>query len=513
MFIECVKNNGIPYLRLVEGIRVTNKDGYRTSQKKLILSIGPLSRYDDGQPDYVARLKKSFKDGDPLIPALKPYCSEPAPEETWKISIQEGSPNCFCRPKLISHLLLDRILEELGPGTLFASYKSSAKPDFDVWGVARLLIFGSILAPGSESDRIRQNGDYYAPVLKEGVCPDNVRDTLDFIFKNQDQIIRRMHTNLVKKARRSMERVYFCEVNIFTSPDGPDDGIPDGAGTPAEKVRAVLFLDDAGIPITVETFPGSAPILPALRPALQRRIGSADDVQLIRIAGPKACGDAALLRMADAGIGYIRPERLSACTEEEQAWASGDEGYTGEDFPYRSRIRKRAAAEEKLVVCRKRKAGSRKSAGRLFVTSDLSLEDPEIPEKYRSLTEAGEWFRTMTGASKSRPLRAGSPEQMSARLLISFIALTLLRIIQIRVSASGAEDAEACRRDGLSPEQIQNALQQWQVEALTDDLYRFLNTDDPNLKRILDAFDIRIRMKLYRRAELKDIKTGMEIFR
>ena len=27
MFIECVKNNGVPYLRLVQGVRVTNNDG------------------------------------------------------------------------------------------------------------------------------------------------------------------------------------------------------------------------------------------------------------------------------------------------------------------------------------------------------------------------------------------------------------------------------------------------------------------------------------------------------
>ena len=70
MFVECIKNNGIPYLRLVEGIRVTNKNGDRTSQKKLILSIGPLSRFDDGQPDYVERLKKSFKAGHPICANL-----------------------------------------------------------------------------------------------------------------------------------------------------------------------------------------------------------------------------------------------------------------------------------------------------------------------------------------------------------------------------------------------------------------------------------------------------------
>lgn len=35
MFVECVNNNEVPYLRLVEGVRVTNKNGYRTSQNSL----------------------------------------------------------------------------------------------------------------------------------------------------------------------------------------------------------------------------------------------------------------------------------------------------------------------------------------------------------------------------------------------------------------------------------------------------------------------------------------------
>ena len=59
MFIEAVQNNGKQYLRLVQSIRVKNKAGMKVSQKKVILNIGPLDRFDDGQPDYVDRLKKS----------------------------------------------------------------------------------------------------------------------------------------------------------------------------------------------------------------------------------------------------------------------------------------------------------------------------------------------------------------------------------------------------------------------------------------------------------------------
>ena len=82
MYVESFKNNGIPYLRLVRNDRVINKKGLKTSTKTVVLNIGPLSRFDDGQPDYVERLKKSFKAGSPLIPALLPYCSKEQPAET-----------------------------------------------------------------------------------------------------------------------------------------------------------------------------------------------------------------------------------------------------------------------------------------------------------------------------------------------------------------------------------------------------------------------------------------------
>ena len=121
MYVESFKNNGIPYLRLVRSDRVTNKKGIKTATKTVVFNIGPLSRYDDGQPDYVERLKKSFKAGQPLIPALLPYCEASAPAETYQFSIQEGSPDCFGHPRLFSHVLLEKMMEELGLNTFFSS--------------------------------------------------------------------------------------------------------------------------------------------------------------------------------------------------------------------------------------------------------------------------------------------------------------------------------------------------------------------------------------------------------
>jgi hypothetical protein len=64
----------------------------------------------------------------------------------------------------------------------------------------------------------------------------------------------------------------------------------------------------------------------------------------------------------------------------------------------------------------------------------------------------------------------------------------------------------------LSAGRVQRALNKWQVDMMPDDYYRFLNIDDPDLKLILDAFNIKIPYKMFRRGELKTIKTAIDIF-
>ena len=291
MFIEAVQNNGKKYLRLVQSIRVTNKSGYKVSQKKVILNIGPLDRFDDGQPNYVERLKKSFKAGTPLIPSLSPYCDVKKAEETYRFTINEGSPDCFGHPKLFSHILMERILEELGLNTFFSSYKGFTKLQYDVYGFARLLIFGRLLNPASKYMTVRQNEDYYEPILKD-FNPDNVYDTLDFIADNKDKIIRRINTNLVKKAHRSPEIIYYDVTNFYFEIGEPDEDTFDEDGNLIEKgqrkigvckeerklpiVQMGLFMDDAGIPIAIETFPGNTLDHLTLRPALKKNINGLD---------------------------------------------------------------------------------------------------------------------------------------------------------------------------------------------------------------------------------------------
>ena len=608
MFIEAVQNNGKKYLRLVQSVRITNKSGYKVSQKKVILNIGPLDRFDDGQPDYVGRLKKSFKAGSPLISSLLPYCGEKNTAEIYRFSINEGSHDCFGHPKLFSHILLERILEELGLNTFFSSYKGFSKLQYDVYGFAKLLIFGRLLNPASKYATVRQNEDYYEPFLND-FNPDNVYDTLDFIANNKDKIIRRINTNLVKKARRSPEIIYYDVTNFYFEIGSPDEDILDDEGNILEKgqrkmgvckeerrlpiVQMGLFMDDAGIPIAIETFPGNTLDHLTLRPALKKNIDGLDFSRFIMIADRGICNYQNLLHILDAGNGYIVSKSLLKSTGKEQEWAYSDEDFisVSDDFKYKSRIVKKNVkdengnkriVEEKVVVywsrkfqfraeqenkkfldflqklqehpenfritavqskslrkffkkeCINEKTGEildsskirglvdfnkvaeyRKSLGYYqIITSELTMDAQDVIDKYHGLTQIEDQFRVMKGDLDTRPLYVRTPEHVTAHLLICMISLILLRIIQKRLKDSGAAqiNPDAYWSGGMSADRIQTALNKWKVDILPSDLYRFMDADDPDLKLILDAYGIKIPAKLYRRAELKHIKTEIKVF-
>ena len=151
MFIDVFKNNGTEYLRLAESRRITNEKGLKVTSKKIILNLGPLSRFDDGQPDYLKRLKQSFKEGNPIIPELNEYAKAPATsEKIYNIQFKKDDISCIGEPKHLASCILDTCFSSLGLDELFASIKHSSKIQYDLQGIVRLLTYERLLKPDSK---------------------------------------------------------------------------------------------------------------------------------------------------------------------------------------------------------------------------------------------------------------------------------------------------------------------------------------------------------------------------
>ena len=159
MHLEKYQSNGKEYLRLVRTIRIKREDGKALNRKEVVKALGPMSQYDDGKPDYLVRLRRSFSEGKPLISELMPYLGE-APKIKQKFEIEQGSPYSVASPKRLSPCLLDAVFSALGLDQLFASIKHGSKIEYDLQGIVRLLTYGRILEPASKISTMRQNGDY-----------------------------------------------------------------------------------------------------------------------------------------------------------------------------------------------------------------------------------------------------------------------------------------------------------------------------------------------------------------
>lgn len=600
MYIDVFKNNGTEYIRLRESYRTKTAEGKVAIRKRTICNIGPLSKFDDGQPDYLERLRESFRLGNPLIPELTEYTGKKPPIEKYSIRLQEGDPECVGHPQLYSHVFLDKLFDELGLEDFFRSYKGFSKIQYDVLNFVRLLVYGRILNPDSKMATLEQNDDYYTPLLKN-FNKYNVYDTLDFIYENKEKIIRRMNTSLVKKWHRNPEIIFYDVTNFFFEIEDPDEDVLDEEGNVIERgirkmgvskenrkqpiVQMGLFMDDQGLPISIESFPGNTLDANTFKPAISKSIDGLEYARFIMIADRGMCNYQNVFHLLDQNNGYILAKSLLKSTKAEQEWAYSDDGFIQEsrDFKYKSRIMKRTVKDangkkrtvtENVIVYWSRnfyerdlhenarfletlekilknpkgfritdmqarmlrpffksdffnsETGEVIAASKLkalldkekleefkshfgyyqIITSEINMPPLEAIEKYHGLTRIEDQFRVMKSDLETRPVYVRTREHIEAHLLICLIALTMIRMIQCKICHSGLvpkSDDITLWSMGLPAYRIQKALNKWKVELLADDLYRFTDLDDPDLKLILDSFDIRIPAKLFRKTDLK----------
>ena len=362
MYIAVFKNNGKDYLRLMESYRTKSESGKVAIRKRIICNIGPLSKFDDGKPDYLDRLRESFRLGTPLIPELEEYTGKEPTFEKYTARLQEGDPECIGHPRLYSHVFLDKLLDELGLEDFFRSYKGFSKIQYDVLNFVRLLVYGRILNPDSKIATLEQNDDYFTPLLKN-FNPYNVYDTLDFIYENREKIIRRMNTSLVKKWHRNPEIIFYDVTNFFFETEYPDEDIFDEDGNVIEKgirkmgvskenrkqpiVQMGLFMDDQGFPISIESFPGNTLDANTFKSAISRSIDNLDYARFIMIADRGMFNYQNIIHLLDQNNGYILAKSLMKSSKAEQEWAYSDDGYieVSKDFKYKSHIIKRTVKE------------------------------------------------------------------------------------------------------------------------------------------------------------------------
>ena len=332
----------------------TNKS---VPKKKTVKNIGPASRFDDGKPDFLKRLKASYNAGNPIIDELKPFVNTNVPQEVYNIRLCEGTDDCIAHPRLISNLLLEKILEQLNLSQLIRSYKNTYHVGFDVYGFFKLLVFGRILNPASKWSTVKQNKDYALPLLKENSQDYNVYKALDFIYDHRGAVFNRINTSMVKNYHRTTKKIYYDVTNFFFEIDEPDldRTLSDGTIDPALRKNGVckeerklpivqmgLLMDEQGVPISMECFPGNTLDHQTLTASFSHSVDPVKnrDARFVYVCDKGIGKGDAIVYAISHGVGYLTSRTVRGASKSEKEWIADPDGYISisENYKYKTRI-------------------------------------------------------------------------------------------------------------------------------------------------------------------------------
>ena len=140
----------------------------------------------------------------------------------------------------------------------------------------------------------------------------------------------------------------------------------------------------------------------------------------------------------------------------------------------------------------------------ILSTSRLDMSDEEMITAYKGLTKIENCFRILKGNFETRPVYVRTREHINAHFLICFIALTIMRIIQKKISEEIKEEDEInAWREGLSSYRIQEALNNFRCINLDNYCIFKEMENQKDLDLILKALKIEINFNIQKEHSLR----------
>ena len=120
----------------------------------------------------------------------------------------------------------------------------------------------------------------------------------------------------------------------------------------------------------------------------------------------------------------------------------------------------------------------------------------------------------MKGTLETRPIYVRTNEHIKAHLILCFMALTMLRVLQLKIQKSLPADAnkDTYWSYGIAGEKLTDILFEWKADTFPGDYYRMLHPNVNELEKVLSAFGVNLELKLYSISDIKAIKKSVRIF-
>jgi len=364
IFLDCFKSYGRPYLRIVDGKYFKKADGTVSNRRTTIKNLGYLSKYDDGKPDLLKRLREQFKNQ--TLDIGIPYDELGDIVKSKKIVIKNPDENLDA--KNIGYFFLENIFNKLGISETITLAKSRDKIDYDILGITKMFVFGRVLDPKSKKATFENRDKYLLPVTtSENI--NEVYKALDVLDKKSEGIQSRINTRIKKSSiGRKADLTYYDVTNYyFETMYGDEDvyaldkngnKILDEKGKPIILKKGLrkkgvskkympnplvamgLFIDNNGIPVSYNIFPGNTQDKTTFAEVIKKSINISNLGRIVVVADNGMYAQENMYLLVNKGNGYIISKSAkkhwnTKLTKEEEKqglttlkeWAMDEKGY------------------------------------------------------------------------------------------------------------------------------------------------------------------------------------------
>ena len=531
MIVQVYTNRGNKYVRVVHSYRdpETNKP-----KMKVIKNYGNLEKLLKQDKNFLEKLEKEIKEKNERL-------KESTIDKIKKIETNNFEKEGLVR-KNYGYLVYEKIWQELGMSRWIKDIKTRSK--IEIEEILKQLVFQRLLTPSSKKSAY-DHRENYVDFRNDLILEDYYR-VLDIIYDEKEKLEKHLNSTLKKKFNRELNVVLY-DVTTYYFESVKKDEIKGFGFSKDNKVNQVqvvmgLLIDNNGIPVGYELYPGNTSEFSTLYPVI-KNLKEKYKLKKVIVAADRGLNSGKnLLLLKELGLDYVMAYKLKGAKKEIKEKLFED-GYTIEkEFKYKliehvkeirvdgkaekiqdnlllgyseKRAKKDKADRQRLLdkadkllnkpsmMKQELKKGGKKfikvTKGNLDIELDVKqieeaekmdgffaieysqkeLTGREVREIYGSLWKIEDSFRVLKTNLEARPIFVWSEKRIRAHFLICYLALVIERYLEKLLKDNNVN---------LSTAKIQEAIRNTtlgSVETLMGDYY----IKDAESKEYLDIIN------------------------
>ena len=531
MIVQVYTNRGNKYVRVVHSYRdpETNKP-----KMKVIKNYGNLEKLLKQDKNFLEKLEKEIKEKNERL-------KESTIDKIKKIETNNFEKEGLVR-KNYGYLVYEKIWQELGISRWIKDIKTRSK--IEIEEILKQLVFQRLLTPSSKKSAY-DHRENYVDFRNDLILEDYYR-VLDIIYDEKEKLEKHLNSTLKKKFNRELNVVLY-DVTTYYFESVKKDEIKGFGFSKDNKVNQVqvvmgLLIDNNGIPVGYELYPGNTSEFSTLYPVI-KDLKEKYKLKKVIVAADRGLNSGKnLLLLKELGLDYVMAYKLKGAKKEIKEKLFED-GYTIEkEIKYKliehvkeirvdgkvekiqdnlllgyseKRAKKDKADRQRLLdkadkllnkpsmMKQELKKGGKKfikvTKGNLDIELDVKqieeaekmdgffaieysqkeLTGREVREIYGSLWKIEDSFRVLKTNLEARPIFVWSEKRIRAHFLICYLALVIERYLEKLLKDNNVN---------LSTAKIQEAIRNTtlgSVETLMGDYY----IKDAESKEYLDIIN------------------------